>query len=291
MMLAGFSAAKFSQDRLKQGLAWSVLGRSLARILLIYYVLVSGYFLTGGSASGDDHPVPWFFLYANFTEVSGWFAIYWFVCAYAQVLTLVCVAWAVPSFRAWFAAGTHRFGYAALLVGLVAAFAAVPLCAATPGADIIKSGLSVLPAFALGWCAASARSVAARIGVSIAALAACTAMWMTWRHGPLADVIEWKHEGNLIVLAASLLIVTWVDRVVMPRLAAGAIALIASASFFIYLLQSVPLHVLHFLDPLNPDAISSFSRGTIGISAAFALGLTAHWLMTRAEQLVRALRR
>jgi hypothetical protein len=201
------------------------------------------------------------------------------------------VAWAIPPLRKWFAAGVYRFGYVALAVGMAAAYGAAPLCAATPGADIIKSGLSVVPVFALGWCAASAHSVSSKTCVSIAALVSCMALWIFWRQSALAEVMEWKHESNLIVLATALLIVTWIERVAMPRMITGAVAVIASSSFFIYMLQSVPLHILHYLMPLSSNAFSLFARWTIGMSAAFALGSAAHWFVARAEHLVRAARR
>ena len=146
---------------------------------------------------------------------------YWFVESLVQVTVAVALLLGVP-----YVDRLERRAPLAL-AALVLAVALLPrlgLPELGDGPDGTQSGAAVLWLFALGWCAARARTTGARLGVSLAALALVP--------GAYGHAVR---EG--VVLTAVLLLV-WTQSLPLPRLLRplrAVASVLAAASLYVYL--------------------------------------------------------
>ena len=146
---------------------------------------------------------------------------YWFVESLVQVTVAVALLLGVP-----YVDRLERRAPLAL-AALVLAVALLPrlgLPDLGDGPDGTQSGAAVLWLFALGWCAARARTTTARLGVSLLALGLVP--------GAYGHAVR---EG--VVLAAVLLLV-WTQSLPLPRLLRplrAVASVLAAASLYVYL--------------------------------------------------------
>lgn len=154
---------------------------------------------------------------------------YWFVEALLQVLVVLWLLLQVPALDRAERRLPFAFPAVVLGAGLLTRFDVVPLGA---GPVSTQSGPAVLWLFALGWCAARARTTAQRAAVSAVALLVLP--------GFLG-----RPQQELVVAAAVLLLV-WTSSLPLGRLAAPVrpvVGVLASSSLYIYLThwQVLPL--------------------------------------------------
>jgi len=146
---------------------------------------------------------------------------YWFVESLVQATLGLTLLLGVP----WVDRLERRapLGLAALVLGL-GALPRLGVLSLGDGPDATQSGAAVVWLFALGWCAARARTTAGRAAVTLAALALVPG---SFGHP--------EREG--VVLAAVLLLV-WTESVVLPRLLRplrAVASVLAAASLYVYL--------------------------------------------------------
>jgi hypothetical protein len=141
---------------------------------------------------------------------------FWFVEALVWILAAAGLVLTVPAVRRWRLRSPFAVALAAVAVGLVPRFASGDIS----GPDR-ASALYAFWIFAVGWAAAEASRRRERVLVSVVLLAAMPGYFDS---APRAAVV-----------AGGLLAVAWVPAVRLPRAAARAVAVVASASLYVYL--------------------------------------------------------
>jgi acyl-CoA synthetase (AMP-forming)/AMP-acid ligase II len=143
---------------------------------------------------------------------------YWFGEALVQILLPLTAILAIPTVRRVEAARPFAVASAALALGLLVRFHVLHLPTVEPH-DIRPHDIFWI--FALGWAAAHARGPAARVLLSVVALAALPGYFG-----------EPEREAFLVV---TVLLLLWVPSIPVPRAATRAVGLVAGASLYIYL--------------------------------------------------------
>lgn len=270
LFLSGLSVARIHGARLAAGKVFEFLKASLFRILIVYYVIITGVFLAlPQEFAGQERS--WYLLYANMNM--RWDALYpfWFVCAYAQLIALVALPWLIAPLRNIFREGQELFGYLALGAGGVLSYWA---SRNIHGDFFFMHPLAIGYVFALGWCAYFAADVYRKAALSAVLVISIFVLWTTY-------AIQFKLFFGFLVLSS-----LWLKQIPLPRLAAKAAFTIASASFFIYVFHIFPVELLLLLDAR--ESWGPLAHWIVGISAALLLGIGADRAFTRIEQLVRS---
>lgn len=252
LMLVGYSLARFQGELLFTGRIGRTLRSMLGPIVALYFVFIA---IAALKFSPFDHG--WFLLVQNFRQdVNPDFLLpYWFVNAYAQIVTLVSLPFALPSVRAIVKRAPFEVGLLALLgVGLV-----VQLTELSDMAYYLRHRHPVvgLELVLCGWCMFFARTTQKKI----VATAAILLVWLQ-NYGLV--------EGNIAVLMlGGSLCTLWGLQVSIPRDAARALLSFGSLSMFVYLAHVPALYGLsRFV-----DAGALRFLGALFASLAFALVL------------------
>ena len=146
---------------------------------------------------------------------------YWFVESLVQVTVGLALLLGVP----WVDRLERRAPLG--LAALVLALGALPPLGVLPlgdGPDATQSGAAVVWLFALGWCAARARTTASRAAVTLAALALVPG--------------SFGQPGREAVVLAAVLLLVWTESLPLPRLLRpllAAASVLAAASLYVYL--------------------------------------------------------
>jgi len=267
MMLVGFGLARFQSRALFSG-DRSRLLFGLMQNLAVYAPIVLGFCLARGEVlwpsvflvgnlgfAGPDKMLPY---------------LYWFVEAYAQLLLLVMALFAMSQVRMAVKAKPFASG-----LGFLGATAILKV--ATPfvwniGAPQIFTLPDVLYLAVLGWCAhfADAR------GRRLVLMAACAVMlpFMAYWGG------NWTGSWvKFSMVFASVGILLYAPRIVVPAWAARLVLPVAAASYHIYLFHRILPEI--FLP--QPDvAISQPIAATVAVVSGVAVGLAVHAVQGRA---------
>jgi hypothetical protein len=178
---------------------------------------------------------------------------YWFVEVLIYVMIAMTIVTAVPAVtraqRRW----PFAFAMTLVAIGLVTRF------------RLVDTGLlhtkAVFWLFALGWAALAASSPAQRLAVSAVAV---------------ASVPGFFHDVDReLVIALGFLALVWVPSVTIPARLARPVAILASSSLYVYLVQWQVF-------PLFPHA------PFVALGAALAAGVAYWWLATRAMSRIEA---
>lgn len=260
MLLAGFSLARFNFGRLVGGQGKEVLLSLLRRVILPYYLILLAYSYFSGDVS-----VPSLLLVSNFEgRFQSFLTPYWFMEALLQASILIVLLFTIAPVRRAAAAKPFHFGLWALggaLVLKVVAYAIFHhdyLQKMTPDA--------VLPLIAFGWLLFFARTPRQKAVTLLAGLG-----FMVLHLG-VPQLGGWDFEAvgrhRLSALLAATIVLLYVPRLTLPVPVARWIGRIAAASFTIYLVHVVPVHVLRYnLHVGNVPLI---------VLAALAAGLAVH---------------
>jgi acyl-coenzyme A synthetase/AMP-(fatty) acid ligase/peptidoglycan/LPS O-acetylase OafA/YrhL len=147
---------------------------------------------------------------------------YWFVEVLVQVLAVLAALFAIPAVTR--AQARHPFGFAAVALAVALAAAVAARTFLDPGNEFADRFLAtdlVAWLFVLGWLAQRARTPGHRLVVG-----ATTVLLLPGFFGD-------PHREAVVV--GGLLLALFCPRVPVPRAAAGPVALVASASLYIYL--------------------------------------------------------
>ncbi len=253
LMLVGYSLARFQSEQLFSGRIGKTLRAMLGPIVAVYFV-----FIAVAALKFSPFDRGWFFLVANLRgdEVNPDFLLpYWFVNAYAQIVTLVCVPFALVPVRVSVKRAPFEMGLFALVaVGLVVQLTEV--------SDIVYYLRHRHPAVGLelllcGWCMFFATTTQKK-------LIATAVILLVWLQN-----YGWV-EGNIAVLMLGGSLATlWGVHVSIPKEVARALLLFGSLSMFVYLAH-VP--ALYGLSRFFESGMLRFLTALI-VSLAFALVL------------------
>jgi acyl-CoA synthetase (AMP-forming)/AMP-acid ligase II len=157
-------------------------------------------------------------------HVNGWLGEarahggYWFVEALLQILIPLTVLLAVPTIGRTARRRPLALSASALAIGLLVRFHVLDLPVIEPH-DIRPHDIFWI--FAIGWTAAHATSVGARVALSLVVLTAMPGYF--------------GEPQREVLLVAGLLLLLWVPSLPVPRVLTRPLALVAGASLYIYL--------------------------------------------------------
>jgi len=262
MLLVGFSLARFNFARLSGGRSFDVLWSVIRRVILPYCLILWAYGLFY-----RDIPASSFLLLSNFEgRFQSFLTPYWFMEALLQSMILIALLFRIRRVRA--AAETDPFlfglwflgGALALKVGAFAIFQHSALQNMTPDA--------VLPLIACGWLLFFARTpvrkmIAAAAALGFAALHVSAPALGGWDY---AVVGQYRLPWLLAAVAALL----FVPRVPLPPLMAKVVTWVSGASFTIYLVHVLPVHLMRY--ELHVD------HAPLIVLVALGMGILVHRL-------------
>lgn len=268
LLLVGYNLARFQRVRLERGEVWPIVTNLMTRIILPYYVILLSYL-----AFKREFDLSALLLVGNFTgHFRSFIEPYWFLEALLQLTVIVALIFSVPALRRHAARAPWQFG---LMLFGTAIFVKVMAAMLVPHARLAdRTPDAVFYLLALGWCLYFARTVSRKLVVSaiilgIAALELTgnsLAPWWTARASP----------GNFsqdvwLVFAGVLLM--WLPRITLPAWLLPPITAIAAASFYIYLVHVLPVHIMVYV--LHLDWLP------VTVAISLAAGLAAERVSRR----------
>ena len=265
LMLSGYNLSRYQRLGLVEGRGPTILASFLKRIIAPYYVILIVYLLWKREVD-----LPSLFLVSNFVgRFHSFLEPYWFLEALTQCLLVVVVAFSLRPVRDMAARDPWSLG----LWGLTAALAVKLILFAMLGhAHLLNRSLDgIFYMIALGWCLHQATTPRRKIVLTavILVIAALDVFGppQLWSQFPRPS--NWTHA---LWLAAAGGVMLWTPRVVLPNAVRAAVALVAAASFYIYLTHGVILHLLIWVAGLDSVIIA--------LTAALAGGL-ATWFIVQ----------
>lgn len=256
VVLMGYSFARFQRPRLIDGHFRDVLFRMLHPILLLYAVLLLGYYVVKG-----DVALGYVLLLGNSLPPGpgSLLTVFWFVSLYAQLVVVMVASFLISPIRRahdlqpWLASAVIF----ALGTGLAMAFLWL-----TPdpfpkdrypgifGSPIAARSLVVcFPMLLLGMMIYSAHGRLQYV-LTIAGLVVTCLMFPN------------TSQSQPFILAGGGLLLIWGKAVPLPTLAARAVTFMAASTLFVYLLHNIVVHVVRTGTP---------TLEVIGLPAAIAL--------------------
>jgi peptidoglycan/LPS O-acetylase OafA/YrhL len=227
LMLAGYNCARFFKSHLVEGRGHQVVLSALSKIILPYYVLLLAFLSYKQAAHLPSLLLATNFL-GDFSDKGNFLTPYWFLEVYIQLLILLWLVCLVPPVRRYIKAHPFRTG----LTGIVLSFAAFAFSSSvTPQADHLPHHLLFI--FLFGWCLYVQRATAHKW------ILTGLALWLFPFSFGLDNTVGW------IVSGASLLLL-WQPRFAVPALMKKAVMPVGAASFYIYLLHTLPVHVFRY---------------------------------------------
>lgn len=238
MLLVGFSLARFNFARLTGGQSFDVLLAVFRRIILPYCLILWAYGLFYRDLSASS-----FLLVSNFEgRFQSLLTPYWFMEALLQCMILIALLFSLRTVRSVAATDPLRFGLwflggaVALKILAFRGFQHGHLQNMTPDA--------VLPLIACGWVLFFART-RARKRVAGAAVLGFAAL-----HTAAPALGGWDYEAvgqfRLPWLLAAIAALLYVPRIPLPMAIARLVTIVSAASFTIYLVHVLPVHVLKY---------------------------------------------
>jgi hypothetical protein len=264
LLVVGYNVARFMLDHIAHD-RWGTVLRGLAlRIFLPYWLVVGIYGVTHGGVSLPDVLLVGNFLGSHQTDLTG--IETWFVQAIAQAVLVLFLLTRVPFVRE----GLRRRPFAAAL-GILALASAIRLLEPVVAPQLLAQNQGreftwTFWLFALGLLIHAARTPRARIVASVALVGLALAFYPG----------DW---GRTLTIAAGGLVLVWIDRVTVPRLAIPAIMVIGSASLFIYL--------LHLRAPGWQTPTTDWTVDLIRVAIGVGIGVVGWWLYERLGDVVQ----
>ena len=269
LALAGYSMSQFQRANIADGRLGRIVATMFPRLLVAYFAVIIVYWI----AKGGIDPL-WLLALGNFAhEESTLIEPLWFIPAYLQVVLLFLGIVAIPAVRSALTSSPWRTGMA--LLGVAVALRAVSGFVTEDEIVLMRSPLSLMHLFLLGWCMQYADTHQRKAIVAGAATAIAFAFWHST-------------AGQSVFIALSCAAVLWIDSVTLPRRIGHAVTLIGSASFFIYIVHMLPTHALVWVFPLA-DYVTVLPVFAVVLALSVALGVAAHVLVSKAVVAVRRL--
>ncbi len=234
LLIAGYNFARFQLPNLLRGNFKDPLRALFFRIVLPYYAMLTFYFVL----KRDFYPISYLMVSNITTKFEGGdgniLMIFWFIEVYVQILLGLILLFMLPSLRRL--VQRQQTAAAVALLGIGVLFRVVGDYLPGHGLLANESPLMLLYLFALGACIYTAPGgLIERLALSVVALATL------WRLQPLHSPFGYP------VFLPGLLLLIWTTTVPVPGPLRQAIAMIAAASFMIYLSHPFPERLLQTL--------------------------------------------
>lgn len=252
MVLAGFTWARFQRKRLIDGKSRGVFKDFFRKYILIYIAVILFVSMLNKTLSISH-------LLFHSTFLGDWGGIlntYWFMESLTWAVGFTCLAFSAPWIRS--VARTHPFASAVGFVGAALVVRLIGSLVSDPAAHAYRTPDQVLLYFAVGWSVALARDTATKVALLSMLVVASGLAW-GWMD---------THVISLSIASAALV---GFKQISIPRRMSPSIILVASASFYIYLLNPIPIY---FTDQILQAQHGPFWALQIG--ASILLGLMAY---------------
>ena len=259
MMLVGYSMARFQTKPLFSGHV-GVVGRSLAKNLMLFYLALTFWFIYRQGFSLND-----VLLVSNIfvPHIETWriaYNAYWFVEAYAQILLLVIVVFSIPWLRSRVSNHPLGIGIGAFVLSLGSMFAwretwrmSWNSCSVGDCFPVTESAFLV----AMGWCFYFAQSTVSKMLVAAGSILTLILL-------PAFHV--WGGRERVDLMGLCIILILWQVRLPAPAWISRVIATVAAYSYAIYLFHLIPYTVL----AEHGHAMVGFVPVTLGFAAGFA---------------------
>lgn len=261
MVLAGFTWARFQRPRLLAGKVRVVFTDFARRYLILYLAVMAMVF-------AFNRQVDWPHVLFISTFSGDWGGIlnpYWFIESLTWCVATTCLLFTLPAVRQFAAERPSGSGLAFTGIALILLLFGSRLF--DSAAHAYRSPDQILVYFAAGWTIALSDRF--RQLALFAMLGIVSALDWGWLDSHVAAM----------VLAAVLIV--FVRRVPMPQLIRRTAAAIAAASFYIYILNVIPMYVT---DIILHARLGRF--WLIQILTSLALGIGARLLLARGADLL-----
>jgi len=264
LMLSGYNLSRYKREQLTSGEGLSILGSFVGRIILPYYAILLVYL-----TFKRELDIPSLTLTSNvFGRFGSFIEPFWFLEALLQCTVIIVALFALGPVRSWAARAPWRFGLGLLAAAL--ALRVAGLQAFDHDRLLQRTPDSVLYLLAFGWCLQQAttrgrKQTMTAITLAIAGLDAA---------GPPDIWPRFAYPANIshaVWLSVAGLAIIWIPRVRLPDALRAGVWKVAEASYYIYLVHGVPVHILLWV--LHVDSL------VVAVPAAVALGLAASWGM------------
>lgn len=225
IMLVGYNWARFQRRTLGEGDVSGLLHRLATNVLLPFYAILTAYSLYRREVD------PWnLFFVSNWNPaLRGLLEPMWFISAYVQAtLVLAAVVALSPAIRRSIRETPWNGGIIAFAASVAFMLTLDVLQLSVPGRSLDQ----VLPLMTLGWCLAFADELR-RKAVAIAACALLIAIEVAEYHLLPNQPGTW--QNSYVAMAATLLLLLFFRRVVLPRAVARVLIAVAAATYTIYL--------------------------------------------------------
>lgn len=267
LMLAGYNLARFQRGGLLAPGRWDVVGKFLLRFILPYGLLMIVFV---GFATATSPGWRSFLLVSNYLPDPGrnTLVIYWFLEVLTHCLIGVALLMSMPTVRHY--ASQHPWRFGLLLFGAASSLKLPwPAVVEADSVPLLKFRTDAWAyVFALGWLAASADTQMRKI--------ACVGL------GLLLAALDFGLDTHAAYLGSALAVILLVPRALLPTAIAAAVALTASATFYIYLVHGLVINVLLWqlrLDSLPLIVAASMAVGIVAMLAWRKLGALAAQLL------------
>ena len=252
LVLAGLSVARFQSTALFAGHPTTVLRVMIVPLLLGYLaILIMIHTLRA------PVPISWFLLIANFEtgEMVKRLQPYWFVCAYVQVLAIICLPFTIRPLR-------EAIAHAPFLAGMIALMASMLVFEWLGLGDLLGGLRHRHPAGALqlalvGWCVHFAKSLTQKVAV----LGLSGLVFALGWHD--VSALGWAFLGLGVVA------LTFRTRIAAPASVFRALTVLGGVTMVVYLVH--PIFVSFALARGLPDAVSFGAVLTGSFATAFAI--------------------
>ena len=223
MMLAGYSWSRFQRTRLVKGAILPALADFGRRYLVFYFLMIL-------AVSALNKELALSHLTLTSTLRGDWGGIlntYWFIECLAWCVGVVCVTAAIPPVRVLMGRRPAVFGLAFVAVAVSIRLAGGQIL--DSAANAYRSPDQMLAYFAAGWAiAAAGRPLRVALFALLLGLSGFAWGWI---------------DTHIISLGIAAAIMLLTPRIAVPRPIGSAITTVAAASFYIYLLNPLPMYV------------------------------------------------
>jgi acyl-CoA synthetase (AMP-forming)/AMP-acid ligase II len=252
MLLAGYNFSRFRRDALANAEAGSVFASFFRNYIALYMGIMLLYFLA-------KQKVLWSHLLFVSTFNADWggsLNIYWFFETLSWAVLFLCLLHAIPAVRRFAAAQPLTSSLA--FVGLALVLRLIGSVVTDPASTAMRTVDQMLLLFAAGWTIAIAPRVIRLVTGSLCVVASALAWGI--------------HDSHALSMLIAVFALTFIARVPLPDKLAKAVYLIAAASFYIYLLNVVPMYLV--------DEVLNAAHGRfwpLHLAMGLMLGITAYF--------------
>ena len=244
LMLFGYNLSRYQYDRLTSGRAFELLANFFSRIILPYLALLTLYCI-----AKQEFDWTWLLLVSNYEgRFRSSLEPFWFLESLLQTIIAISLIFTLSKVQRAVAGRPWEIGIGVLIASL--ALASI-LNTFVPRPELRhRTPELLLWLVALGWCLHRATSLRRQLVITVFVTLILLVGYLQ------QDGLELGFPNvtsQRIWFLAACLLIMWIPRLLVPGIVHGIIATIAAASFYIYLVHIVAVHIcLHILGLNSP---------------------------------------